>query len=97
VEFQRADYFNPDILCFDFCLVVRAERLPAADEKGFPMPQLIAYFDPGSGSMLMQAIVGGTAGLIVFARYLWEAAPTILRARHTKRNSESRASCPRGT
>ena len=35
---------------------------------------LLAYFDPGSGSLLLQAIVGGTAGLFVFARYLWESA-----------------------
>ncbi len=32
---------------------------------------LLAYFDPGSASLLMQALVGGGAGLIVFARYLW--------------------------
>ncbi|MDP1796249.1 MAG: hypothetical protein Q8K78_02150 [Planctomycetaceae bacterium] len=31
----------------------------------------LAYFDPGSASLLMQALVGGGAGLIVFARYLW--------------------------
>ena len=32
---------------------------------------LLAYFDPGSASLLMQALVGGGAGLVVFARYLW--------------------------
>ncbi len=31
----------------------------------------LAYFDPGSASLLMQALVGGSAGLIVFGRYLW--------------------------
>ena len=46
------------------------------------MPALIAYFDPGSGSLLLQAIVGGTAGLVVLAKYLWEAAPLILRGRN---------------
>jgi hypothetical protein len=49
--------------------------------KGVPMPPLFAYFDPGSGSMLLQAIVGGTAGLLVFARYLWEVAPIARRQR----------------
>jgi hypothetical protein len=45
---------------------------------------LVAYFDPGSGSLLMQALVGGTAGLIVFARYLWDAAPSLFRARASR-------------
>lgn len=31
-----------------------------------------AYLDPGSGSLLLQALVGGSAGAIVFARYLWQ-------------------------
>ena len=48
------------------------------------MPALFAYFDPGSGSLLLQAIVGGTAGLVVFARYLWESAPSLLRSRNVK-------------
>ena len=38
------------------------------------MSLLLAYFDPGPGSLLMQALVGGTAGLIVFGRYLWNTA-----------------------
>ena len=32
---------------------------------------LFAYLDPGTGSMLLQAIVGGSAGMIVFFRHLW--------------------------
>jgi hypothetical protein len=47
----------------------------------FSIDPLVAYFDPGSGSLLMQALVGGTAGLIVFARYLWEADPSLFRGR----------------
>jgi len=38
------------------------------------MSSLLAYFDPGSGSLVMQALVGGTAGLIVFGKYLWNSA-----------------------
>ena len=34
---------------------------------------LLAYLDPGTGSMLLQAIVGGTAGLIVFVRHLFRS------------------------
>jgi hypothetical protein len=45
------------------------------------MSPLLAYFDPGSGSLLVQLLVGGSAGLIVFAKYLWESAPAMLRGR----------------
>ena len=38
------------------------------------MVTILAYFDPGPGSLLVQAIVGGTAGLLVFGRYLWNSA-----------------------
>ena len=31
---------------------------------------LLAYFDPGSGSLVLQALVGGSAGMLVFCRYL---------------------------
>lgn len=39
---------------------------------------LVAYFDPGSGSLVLQAIVGGTAGFLVFAKCLWDAMPAFL-------------------
>lgn len=32
---------------------------------------LLAYFDPGPGSLLLQAIIGGSAGAMVFGRYLF--------------------------
>jgi hypothetical protein len=32
---------------------------------------LLAYFDPGAGSLLMQALVGGLGGFAVLGRYLW--------------------------
>jgi hypothetical protein len=41
---------------------------------------VLAYFDPGSGSLLVQALVGGTAGLLVFAKYIWDWALNSLRA-----------------
>lgn len=37
------------------------------------IPFVIAYLDPGAGSMLLQAIVGGTAGMLVFVRHLWRS------------------------
>jgi len=45
------------------------------------MSALLAYFDPGSGSLLLQVLVGGSAGLVVFAKYLWESAPSFWRGR----------------
>jgi len=34
--------------------------------------ELLAYFDPGSGSLIAQVIVGGGAGLLVLVRYVWD-------------------------
>ena len=36
------------------------------------MNLILGYFDPGPGSLLVQALAGGTAGLLVFGRYLWD-------------------------
>lgn len=33
---------------------------------------LLGYFDPGSGSILLQLLVGGSASILVFGRYLWQ-------------------------
>ncbi|MFO1002145.1 MAG: hypothetical protein U0936_17565 [Planctomycetaceae bacterium] len=30
-----------------------------------------AYLDPGAGSMLLQALVGGSAGIMVLVRHFW--------------------------
>lgn len=38
--------------------------------KGHIMVQSLAYLDPGSGSLILQALVGGTSGLLVLVRYL---------------------------
>lgn len=32
----------------------------------------LAYLDPGAGSLLMQALVGGAAGLLVAFRHFWK-------------------------
>ena len=36
------------------------------------MANLLAYLDPGTGSLLLQALVGGFAGIWVFFRYFWQ-------------------------
>ena len=35
------------------------------------MSLLLAYFDPTAGSLLLQALLGGFGGFVVFGRYLW--------------------------
>ncbi|HLJ11820.1 MAG TPA: hypothetical protein VKU82_11560 [Planctomycetaceae bacterium] len=45
------------------------------------MSMILAYFDPGSGSLLLQAIVGGAAGLFVLVKYLWDLAPSLVIGR----------------
>lgn len=37
---------------------------------------VLAYLDPGSGSLLLQALVGGSAGVMVLARYVWQTYVT---------------------
>ncbi len=50
---------------------------------------LLAYFDPGSGSLVLQAVVGGAAGLVVFAKYLWTtAAPRLFRGTKEPRDMD---------
>jgi len=50
---------------------------------------VFGYFDPGSGSLVMQALVGGVAGLFVFAKYLWSSAPTLLLGRRPRSDSRN--------
>jgi len=48
---------------------------------------LWAYFDPGSGSLVLQALVGGVAGCMVMVRYLWNCAPTLFKSRQSLQTS----------
>ena len=44
------------------------------------MDPVLAYFDPGAGSLLIQMLLGGAGGLLVAMRYLWsEVASRRLR------------------
>jgi hypothetical protein len=42
---------------------------------------LIAYIDPGSGSMLLQAIAGGVAAAAVVGKFYWRRLLRFLRLR----------------
>ena len=48
--------------------------------QSFSPFEMLAYFDPGSGSLLVQALVGGAAGLLVFAKYVWGWVSNLHRA-----------------
>ena len=46
------------------------------------MSQLdLAYIDPGSGSMILQLILGGLAAAAVFLRMFWHRLLVLLRIR----------------
>jgi hypothetical protein len=45
---------------------------------------MLAYFDPGAGSLLLQALVGGGAGFLVFARYAWNTWLSPIARRRAK-------------
>ncbi|HEV2060810.1 MAG TPA: hypothetical protein VGR11_15770 [Solirubrobacteraceae bacterium] len=46
---------------------------------------MLAYLDPGSGSIILQAVLGGAAALAVGAKLWWHSA---LRALHIRRDPE---------
>ena len=43
--------------------------------------ELIAYLDPGSGSMLLQLLIGGAAAVGVAAKFYWRRILKFLRIR----------------
>lgn len=42
------------------------------------MSTVLAYLDPGSGSLLLQGIVGGVASAIVMGKVYWRRAKRFL-------------------
>ena len=43
-----------------------------------------AYLDPGTGSMLLQFLLGGFAGLLVFGKIYFKHFATLFRRRRNK-------------
>ena len=43
------------------------------------MARLLGYLDPGSGSMILQAIAGGVAAVGVMGRLYWKRLKGLLR------------------
>jgi hypothetical protein len=57
------------------------------------LPRLVlGYLDPGSGSMLLQVLLGGVVGLIVIVKIYWNNILSILHIRKaTPQESELEA------
>lgn len=49
------------------------------------MSAVFGYFDPGAGSLVLQALVGGAGGILVLARYAW----TVIRDWRQQRRLQS--------
>ena len=49
----------------------------------------LAYMDPGTGSMLLQLILGGMAGLFVVVRLFWNRILDLIGIKTKKPASES--------
>ena len=45
---------------------------------------MLAYLDPGSGSMLVQLLVGGVAAVAVTAKFYWRRLLNMFRFRKDK-------------
>jgi len=50
--------------------------------------RILAYLDPGSGSVLLQALLGGIAAAAVAGKLWWGRILTILRIRKPETDSE---------
>lgn len=52
---------------------------------------LFAYLDPGSGSVLLQALLGGVAALAITGKLWWHRLLTFLRIRKDPADSPAEA------
>jgi len=49
-----------------------------------PVQPALAYLDPGTGSMVLQLLLGGIAGVIVIVKMYWERVATLFRRKPHK-------------
>ena len=52
---------------------------------------LLAYLDPGSGSVLLQALLGGIAAIAITGKLWWHRLLTLLRIRRPDDDSAPEA------
>jgi hypothetical protein len=53
-----------------------------------------AYLDPGTGSMMLQALLGGIAGAAVVGRLYWHRLKTSLTSRFSAKRRDAGANSP---
>jgi hypothetical protein len=51
--------------------------------------QVFAYIDPGSGSMLLQLLLGGVAGLAVIVKLFWHRLLAFFGVKKDARNTDT--------
>ena len=56
--------------------------------------RLLAYLDPGSGSVLLQALLGGVAALAITGKLWWARLLAILRIRRPDEAAQDTESPP---
>ena len=54
-----------------------------------PKHEVLAYLDAGTGSIILQAVLGGTAAMLVAMKLWWRSA---LRFLHIRRDDDERRS-----
>jgi hypothetical protein len=69
---------------------------PGLDGATTTMTNVLAYLDPGSGSMILQIIAGGLAAVAVTAKLYWNRILKFLRIRKDE-PAESKPDAPQGT
>ena len=57
------------------------------DAGGYVTAQVFAYLDPGSGSLIVQLLVGGVAALGVSVKMFWGRILSFLRIRRDEEES----------
>ena len=50
-----------------------------------PFTIAYAYLDPGSGSMLLQLLLGGVTGVVVIVKLYWQRVKSIFHRRDSTR------------
>ena len=55
---------------------------------------LLAYLDPGSGSVILQALLGGAAAVALTGRLWWNRLLTMLRIRKPEDDEPSEPDAP---
>ena len=60
---------------YGFCLLLATLLL------GSSTPAAWAYLDPGTGSIILQVLLGGIAGLLLIGKLYWHRLLVVLRIR----------------